>query len=111
LLYATILVLGMVVIVHDLTSRGTYTLHFAIALGNIAALLRFECGWNKYILWCTIAAVVRYTFVSSSGQQFIVCQGTEKIWFNASMCSTFLLLLEATKRQMASINDFQQKMN
>ncbi len=99
LLYTIILVLGMMVIVHDLASRGVSTLYFAITWGNIAALLRFECGWNKYILWCTMAAIVHYTFVTTSGRQFIIGEDTEKTWFSASICSTLLLLLEATKRQ------------
>mmetsp|Transcript_20767 Transcript_20767/g.48173 ORF Transcript_20767/g.48173 Transcript_20767/m.48173 type:complete len:577 (+) Transcript_20767:295-2025(+) len=55
-LYASVLTLGMMVIGHDWHRRGI--LYSSLTVGNVAALLRMDGGWNKYLLWLVIAALV-----------------------------------------------------
>lgn len=104
LLYAMILLQGMTVIVHDLISCRI--LYFAITLGNVAVLLRFEFGWNKYILWCTIAAIVRY--MHAFEPQLIEDENMGKNWLLASIGSTMILLVGAMKQQISGNNPEQK---
>lgn len=98
-LYALVLVMGMAVIVRDLASRQI--LHLAIAVGNTAALLRFEAGVNKYCLWCAVAAILRWASVGNRERAGLgIGVGMDnKTWVIVSLGSSVLLLLGAAKRQ------------
>mmetsp|Transcript_14774 Transcript_14774/g.28172 ORF Transcript_14774/g.28172 Transcript_14774/m.28172 type:complete len:336 (+) Transcript_14774:77-1084(+) len=58
LLYAMVLVLGMIVIFDDLRRRSLFNV--AIFFGNVAAVLRMYWGMDKYVLWCGVAIVLNY---------------------------------------------------
>ena len=58
ILYALVLVIGMVVIIDDLIKRSL--LHFAIILGNSAAVLRMYLWVNKYVMWSAIMLLLSY---------------------------------------------------
>ena len=55
-LYALVLVLGMIVIYDDLQKRSLIKLAFFF--GNTAAVVRMYLGINKYYLWSGIAVVL-----------------------------------------------------
>lgn len=57
-LYALVLVVGMVVIFDDLLRRSLFNL--AICFGNLAAVLRMYFGINKYKIWTSIAIILTY---------------------------------------------------
>ena len=56
ILYALVLMIGVVVIIDDLTKRSLF--HFAIILGNVAAVLRMYLWVNKYVMWSMIALLL-----------------------------------------------------
>jgi len=55
-LYALVLVLGMIVIFDDLQRRSLINLAFFF--GNTAAVFRMYLGMNKYYLWSGVVAVL-----------------------------------------------------
>ena len=57
-LYAMVLVLGMLVIFEDLRKRSMF--HLAIFLGNVTAALRMYWEMNKYIMWGGVVMVLSY---------------------------------------------------
>jgi len=98
-LYGLILLLGMIVIVHDLNSQGL--LYIAITFGNIAALLRFELGMNKYILWAAMTVALHYLLIGQQDEQVAPphLEVFQNKWFDFSIASTAVLLLGGTRRQ------------
>ncbi len=56
LLYALVLLVGMIVIFDDLKRRSIFNL--ALLLGNSTAVLRMYFGVNKYILWSGVVAII-----------------------------------------------------
>jgi hypothetical protein len=54
-LYSLVIILGMLVIGHDLLERGC--LLAGLTLGNLAAIIRIDFGLNKYVLWFFVAVV------------------------------------------------------
>ena len=57
-MYALVLVLGMIVIFDDLGRRSLFSL--AICFGNITAVLRMYWGMHKYVMWLFVALVLTY---------------------------------------------------
>ncbi|CAB9508454.1 unknown protein [Seminavis robusta] len=55
-LYGMVLIMGMAVILTDLLDRQIFGT--AVTVANLAALVRFECRLNKYVLWGIIALVL-----------------------------------------------------
>ena len=58
LLYALVLLMGMLVIMDDLRRRSLF--HLAISFGNSAAVLRMYVGMDKYALWAGVATALAY---------------------------------------------------
>eukprot|EP00986_Skeletonema_menzelii_P008824 scaffold3838_cov157-Skeletonema_menzelii.AAC.14 len=58
LLYALVLLMGMVVIFDDLRRRSI--IHMALCLGNSTAVLRMYLGMNKYIMWSGLVAIISF---------------------------------------------------
>jgi len=58
LLYALVLLIGMIVIFDDLRRRSLFNI--AIFFGNATAVLRMYCGVNKYVMWSVALAVLTY---------------------------------------------------
>jgi len=99
LLYALILALGMIVIVHDLVINNV--LEISITLGNMAAIVRFESGCNKYLLWSVIVIILKSTLIFQHEERQLIPNDksmTRENWLIASLCSTILLILGAIKR-------------
>jgi len=88
-LYTFVLYVGMTVIVDDLMKRNIF--HAATFGGNIAAILRMNLSFNKYLLW-TLACVFG----------FVVClHGDDSIAVPIPMLSrmsTLLVLISALLR-------------
>lgn len=111
-LYGLVLLVGMIVIVDDLYSHGM--LGFAIALGNLAAIVRFEWNMNKYWLWSIMALLLQCCVVKSdeivgvgrwigirSGKGS-TCIYESEYWIGLSFASTLGLLYIAAKRELSS---------
>ena len=58
LLYALVLLVGMVVIFDDLRRRSIFNL--ALCLGNSTAVLRMYFRMNKYIMWSGVLAIISF---------------------------------------------------
>ena len=58
LLYALILLVGMIVIFDDLRRRSI--LNLALCFGNSTAVLRLYFGMNKYIMWTGIMTIISF---------------------------------------------------
>ncbi len=56
MLYALVLLVGMIVIFDDLKRRSIFNL--ALLLGNLTAVLRMYFGVNKYIMWSGVVVIV-----------------------------------------------------
>lgn len=56
ILYALVLLVGMIVIFDDLKRRSIFNL--ALSLGNLTAVLRMSFGVNKYIMWSGIVVII-----------------------------------------------------
>jgi hypothetical protein len=52
ILYASMLVVGMMVILFNLQQLGN--LYPVITVGNVAAVLQMDLGCNKYLLWSMV---------------------------------------------------------
>jgi len=96
ILYGLGLVLGMAVIASDLMDRGI--LGIGITLGNVAALVRFDLGLNKYKLWILVAFLMQFisTDSDSASSSWL---GGKSAWDEAAVFSTGLLLAGAARRQ------------
>jgi len=111
-LYGLVLIVGMIVIVDDLYSHGM--LGFAIALGNLAAIVRFEWNMNKYWLWSIMALLLQCCVVQSDvivgvGRSIGIWSGKgstciyeSEYWIDLSFASTLGLLYIAAKRELSS---------
>lgn len=93
-LYGLVLVLGMSVILQDLMEREM--LGIALAVGNFAALLRFEVGMNKYLLWGLVACLLQGCAYSEAPLLLSLNKGA---WRSLSVVSTFMLVAGAARRQ------------
>mmetsp|Transcript_7488 Transcript_7488/g.11247 ORF Transcript_7488/g.11247 Transcript_7488/m.11247 type:complete len:303 (-) Transcript_7488:495-1403(-) len=56
ILYTLVVLLGMLVICHDLTERDLF--YSAIAVGNMAAFVRMNLCVNKYIIWTVVCIAI-----------------------------------------------------
>mmetsp|Transcript_40250 Transcript_40250/g.121254 ORF Transcript_40250/g.121254 Transcript_40250/m.121254 type:complete len:331 (-) Transcript_40250:322-1314(-) len=93
-LYSLVLALGMIVIARDLADRGV--LCRALFYGNAAAMMRMDCGMNKYILWTLMTGVVHEAIREKDSEPDL---NASSIWPSLTLISTFLLLYSARKRQ------------
>jgi hypothetical protein len=92
ILYGSALATGMSVILHDLYLSGLF--FQAISFGNIAAMLRMDMGWSKYLLW-PIVSMALWVFVLSDDNHQIY-------WMAGSFVTTALLVFMAIHRQIQS---------
>jgi len=97
ILYGLVLVLGMIIILSDLYSQGI--LFLAISFGNIAALVRFECAMNKYILWTMVTVVLQYILQIGQHIQKTPQPDKDHKWLLISIVSTAALFIGAYNRQ------------
>jgi hypothetical protein len=93
-LYGLVLLLGMLVILRDLAEREL--LGLAISVANFAALLRFELGTNKYILWGIVACLLQECTHGESKK----LEMDRQAWWCMSAMSTVLLVAGASRRQL-----------
>ena len=111
-LYGLVLIVGMIVIVDDLYSHGM--LGFAIAMGNLAAIVRFEWNMNKYWLWSIMALILQCCVIKSDDGMDVgrwvgiwsgkssTCIYESEYWIGLSFASTLGLLYIAAKRELLS---------
>ena len=111
-LYGLVLIVGMIVIVDDLYSHGM--LGFAIAMGNLAAIVRFEWNMNKYWLWSIMALILQCCVIKSDDGMDVgrwigiwsgkssTCIYESEYWIGLSFASTLGLLYVAAKRELSS---------
>lgn len=100
-LYSLVLLLGMTVIVFDLLRQGI--LCQSIVLGNIAAMVRMDCGMNKYILW-TLMAGTTHQISQEYSDNHTHC------WCALAIGSTVLLLCSAARRSLQIRTECRRRM-
>ncbi|CAB9523574.1 unknown protein [Seminavis robusta] len=86
--YGMVLIMGMAVILTDLLDRQIFGT--AVTVANLAALVRFECRINRYVLWGIIALVL------GTDESTRIMEGNPVLPLGSSL----LLLGGALKRQM-----------
>ena len=104
LLYAIVLALGMAVIIQDLRVSGM--LYEAIAIANVAAILRMDLGCNKYLLWPLVTSIIA---IATSNKRLSLDwikidkdARASDIWFSLSCSSAVFLMWSAIRRQCRS---------
>jgi hypothetical protein len=98
ILYASVLVVGMMVILFNLQQSGI--LYPAMTVGNVAAVLRMDLGCNKYLLW-PMVAVALWTLASRG--LLVESDLTENAKY-ASLASFVVLFIMAALRGPRSAN-------
>jgi hypothetical protein len=106
-LYGMVLVLGMMVIIRDLNDRGL--LYMAIAIGNIAALVRFESRMNKFLLWGFVTMALHFVLQGEEAHGIALLNLKSEGWPFLAVGSTIMLLAGAANRQFQIIPTTKEK--